>query len=162
MKHVKIALLAIALALGASAVGVAGALFALSFDPGHTVAGGLVLSGLGMGTVGGLLLQHNFTITRTHAALIDVGGVIGIIGGIAVESVVYPTQTSSGTSDMVDARAKEHIANFALGGMALGLVGAGILTRTLDTPPLPVAPTITQAPTGDGRTATIYGVTGSW
>jgi hypothetical protein len=140
---------------------VAGALFTLSFDPGHTVGGGLVLSGLGMGTVGGLLLQRNFTITRTHAALIDVGGVIGLIGGIAIESVAYSTQTPQGTGD-IDARAKEHIANFALGGMALGLVGAGILTRSLDVPQLPVAPTITQAPTGDGRTATIYGVTGTW
>ena len=141
---------------------VAGGLFALSFDPGHTVGGGLVLSGLGMGTIGGLLLQHNFTITRTHAALIDVGGVIGIIGGLAAESLAYPTQTRQGPTDMVDARAQEHLANFALGGMALGLVGAGILTRNLDAPRLPVAPTITQAPTGDGRTATIYGVTGTW
>ena len=80
---------------------------------------------------------------------------------LAIESVVYSTQTPQGTA-AIDARAKEHIANFALGGMALGLVGAGILTRSLDTPPLPVAPTITQAPTGDGRTATIYGVAGTW
>src|SRR5262249_21171774 len=61
---------------------VAGGLFAASFDPGHVLGGGLVLSGLGMGTVGGVLMQRYFTISRTHAALIDVGGVIGIIGGL--------------------------------------------------------------------------------
>jgi tetratricopeptide (TPR) repeat protein len=141
---------------------VAGGLFALSFDPGHTVTGGLLLSGLGMGTVGGLLLQKNFSITRTHAALIDVGGVIGIIGGLAVESLVYPSKTTSEPSDMVDANAQEHLANFALGGMAIGLVGAGILTRNLDAPKLPVAPTITRAAAADGRTTTVYGVTGTW
>lgn len=141
---------------------VAGGLFVLSFDPGHVVGGGLLLSGLGMGTVGGLLLQHNFAITRTHAALIDVGGLIGIIGGLAAESLVYPTQTAQGPSDLVDTRAQEHLANFALGGMAVGLVGAGILTRNLDSPTIPVVPSITQAAASDGRSTTVYGVRGAW
>jgi tetratricopeptide (TPR) repeat protein len=141
---------------------VTGALFAASFDPGHVVGGGLLLSGLGMGTVGGLLLQSNFSITRTHAVLIDVGGVIGIIGGLAAESLAYPTKTTTGPSDVVDSRAQEHLANFALGGMAVGLLAAGILTRNLDNPKIPVSPTITQAMAGDGRAATVYGVTGRW
>jgi tetratricopeptide (TPR) repeat protein len=141
---------------------VAGGLFAASFDSGHIVGGGLVLSGLGMGTIGGLLLQRNFSITRTHAALIDVGGLIGIIGGLAAESLIYPTETAQGPGDMVDARAQEHLANFALGGMAVGLVTAGILTRNLDAPALPVVPSITQVPARDGRSATVYGVTGRW
>lgn len=140
----------------------AGALFAVSFDPGHTVAGGLVLSGLGMGTIGGLLLQSNFSISRTHAALIDVGGLIGIIGGLAAESLVYPTQRAQSPTDMVDARAQEHLANFALGGMAVGLLGAGILTRDLDAPKIPVAPSITHATASDGRATTMYGVAGAW
>jgi tetratricopeptide (TPR) repeat protein len=141
---------------------VTGALFAASFDPGHVVGGGLLLSGLGMGTVGGLLLQSNFSITRTHAVLIDVGGVIGIIGGLAAESLVYPTKTTTAPSDVVDSRAQEHLANFALGGMAVGLLAAGILTRNLDNPKIPVSPTITQAIAGDGRAATVYGVAGRW
>jgi tetratricopeptide (TPR) repeat protein len=140
----------------------AGALFAVSFDPGHAVAGGLVLSGLGMGTIGGLLLQSNFSISRTHAALIDVGGLIGIIGGLAAESLVYPTQRTQGPTDMVDARAQEHLANFALGGMAVGLLGAGILTRDLDAPKIPVAPSISHATASDGRATAMYGVTGAW
>jgi len=141
---------------------VAGGLFATSFDPGHAVAGGILLSGLGMGTVGGLLLQSNFSITRTHAVLIDVGGLIGIIGGLAVESLVYPPQSSPGSAAMVDARAQEHLANFALGGMAVGLLAAGVLTRNLDDPKIPVAPSVTTATGGDGRATTMYGVTGRW
>jgi len=141
---------------------VTGGLFAVSFDPGHVVAGGLVLSGLGMGAIGGLLLQSNFSISRTHAALIDVGGVIGIIGGLAAESLAYPTQTTQGPSDPVDARAQEHLANFALGGMALGLLTAGILTRNLDDPKIPVSPAISQATAQGGSAITVYGVTGTW
>jgi hypothetical protein len=141
---------------------VAGGLFAASFDPGHVVGGGLVLSGLGMGTIGGLLLQRNFSITRTHAALIDVGGLIGIIGGLATESLIYPTQTARGAADMVDARSQEHLANFALGGMAVGLLAAGVLTRNLDAPSIPIAPSVTQAAARDGSPTTVYGVTGRW
>jgi hypothetical protein len=137
---------------------VAGTLFAVSFDAGHTVGGGLVLSGLGMGTVGGILLQHSYGITRTHAALIDVGGVIGIIGGLALDSLLYPTQASTTTGD---ARPQEHFANFALGGMAVGLVAAGVLTRNLDGPSLPVTPSITQVMGSAGHTTTIYGLTGT-
>lgn len=139
----------------------AGGLLALSFDPDHTVAAGLVLSGLGMGTIGGLLLQQNFSISRTHAALIDVGGLVGMIGGLAAESLAYPTQ-SMGDEQTVDARAQEHLANFALGGMAVGLITAGILTRDMDAPKLPVGPAVTQATTRDGRSVAVYGITGSW
>lgn len=135
----------------------AGGLFAASFDPGHVVGGGLVLSGLGMGALGGILLQSNFGISRTHAALIDVGGVIGIIGGLALESLVYPERETNSAS-----RSQEHLANFALGGMAIGLVAAGILTRNLDAARIPVAPAVSQLVLPDGRTATVYGVTGRW
>jgi hypothetical protein len=141
---------------------VAGGLFAASFDPGHAVGGGLVLSGLGMGTVGGLLLQSNFSISRTHAVLIDVGGVVGIIGGLALESLVYQNQTAQTASAPIDPRAQEHLANYALGGMAIGLLTAGILTRALDNPKIPVSPAITQATAGDGSVATVYGVAGRW
>jgi hypothetical protein len=142
---------------------VAGGLFALSFDPGHVVGGGLALSGLGMGTIGSLLLTRSFSITRTHAALLDVGGLVGIIGGLAAESLAYPTQTATqGQGGLADARVQEHLANFALGGLAVGLLAAGVLTRNLDSPVIPVAPVITQAAASDGRPATIYAVTGAW
>jgi tetratricopeptide (TPR) repeat protein len=139
---------------------VAGGLFAAAFDPGHSLGGGLVLSGLGMGTVGGLLLQRNFSISRTRAALIDVGGLIGIIGGLAAESLFYPapTVTVPGAADP----SQEHLANFALGGMAVGLLAAGILTRNIDAPKLPVSPAITHARAADGSAAALYGLRGAW
>jgi PEGA domain len=136
----------------------AGGLFAASFDAGHSLGGALALSGLGMGTVGGLLLQRNFSVSRTHAALIDVGGLIGIIGGLAVESRIYESENGS----EIDAQTQEHLANFALGGMAVGLVAAGILTRNLDAPTLPVSPAIMQTTAAGGRATTIYGLTGTW
>ncbi|HEX4422599.1 MAG TPA: hypothetical protein VH165_32010 [Kofleriaceae bacterium] len=141
---------------------VAGGLFAASFDPGHVVGGGLVLSGLGMGTIGGLLLERNYSISRTHAALIDVGGLIGIIGGLAAESLVYPQSASAGSSATIDARSQEHLANFALGGMAIGLIGAGIVTRNLDDPKIPVAPSITTATARDGSATPVYGLATRW
>jgi hypothetical protein len=140
---------------------VAGGLFALSFDPGHRVGGGLILSGLGMGTVGGGLLQHSYGITRIHAALIDVGGLVGIIGGLAAESLAYPTQTRDSPAT-IDARSQEHLANFALGGMAIGLLAAGILTRNLDAPSIGVTPTISRGVAADGSQTAIYGITGRW
>ena len=52
------------------------------------IGAGLVLSGLGMGTIGGILMTRYFDISRGHAALIDVGGVVGVFVGIAIENVV--------------------------------------------------------------------------
>jgi hypothetical protein len=139
-----------------------GGLFVVAFDPGRAVAGGLVLSGLGMGTVGGILLQKTYGVTRTHAALIDVGGVIGILGGLAAESLIYPTSSSSSSDS--DDRAREHLANFALGGMAIGLIAAGVVTRNFDGPVIPISPSVTTTTADDPRAprTTIYGITGRW
>ncbi len=133
----------------------AGVLFAVSFDPPRNVAAGLVLSGLGMGTVGGVLLSGYFNVSRTRAALIDLGGVLGIVGGVAAQSIVYPSTDSA-------ARKQEHAANFALGGLAVGLVGAGILTRNLDAPKIPVAPTLGATTDASGVSVPTYGLGGSW
>ena len=65
-------------------------------------------------------------------------------------------------TDEGDTPSSEHIANFALGGMAVGLVGAGILTRNLDAPKIPVKPALGAATAVDGRTTATYGVAGSW
>src|SRR6185369_7203524 len=58
--------------------GVTGALFVQSFDAGREVGSGIVLSGLGMGTIGGVLLTRYFNVSRGRAALLDVGGTVGI------------------------------------------------------------------------------------
>jgi hypothetical protein len=138
---------------------VAGSLFALSFDPPREIAAGLVLSGVGMGAIGGVLMTSYFDISRTHALLIDVGGIVGILGGLAAESIVYPATT---TGDEPDSRTQEHIANFALAGMAVGLVGAGILTRNIDAPKIVIQPSINKVTTPSGTQTTFYGVMGAF
>lgn len=136
---------------------VAGFLFAESFGPGRQVYSGLVLSGFGMGAIGGSVMTRYFEISRTHALLIDVGGVIGILGGLAVEALVYGSSAAGTEAE------REHLANFSLGGMAVGLITAGILTRNLDAPKVvPMQPTLGTAATADGKTTTTFGFQGSW
>ncbi|MGN6105061.1 MAG: PEGA domain-containing protein [Kofleriaceae bacterium] len=131
----------------------AGGLFAVAFDGDRRTSAGLVLGGLGMGTVGGILLTQYFDVSRTRAVLIDVGGIIGVIGGLATEGL-----TKRESSD----RSSESIANFALGGMAIGLIGAGILTRNLDAPKIPLKPAIGAASGPAGNVVPTYGLSGSW
>jgi len=139
---------------------VTGSLFAVSFDAPRRVGAGLVLGGLGMGGISGVLLTRYFSISRTHALLIDIGGLAGMVGGLAAESLAYPT--TSDQSAQADQTSREHLANFALGGMAIGLITAGILARDLDDPKLPVRPVIGTATGTDGRSTTTYGFQGSF
>jgi len=140
---------------------VAGALFAESFGSETQVSSGLVLSGFGMGAIGGVVMTRYFHVSRTHALLIDVGGVIGILGGLAAESLFYGAGTGTGSQRFTDAE-REHLANFSLGGMAVGLIGAGILTRNVDAPKLPVQPTLGTATTANGTRTTTFGFAGRW
>ena len=136
--------------------GVAGAMFAGSFDADRVIGSGIVLSGLGMGTVGGVLLTRYFTVSRARAALIDVGGVVGIFVGIAIESVVTQAQDSTAPSDT------ETTLNYTLGGMAAGLIVAGILTRNMDAPKLSVSPVVSKTTTPGGTTTTTFGLGGAF
>lgn len=138
---------------------VAGGLFATSFDPPRAVGAGLVLSGMGLGGISGILLTNYFTISRTHALLVDIGGLIGIASGLAIESLVYPQKT---TSQAEAGRNTEHLANYALGGMFVGLIGAAVLTRNLDVPKLPVRPTFQTTTGTDGKQTSLYGLGGTW
>jgi hypothetical protein len=151
-----------------------GILFATAFDPPHLVTGGLVLTGLGAGTVGALLLSREYNLSRTHVLLIDVGGLVGVAGGLAVESLAYPTQKVMTNATNVDTRTREHLSNFALGGMAVGLIAAGILTRNYDNPKVPVGaatpkpahalitPSVGQAVLPSGESVATFGVAGAW
>jgi hypothetical protein len=134
-----------------------GGLFALSFDADRQIGAGLVLSGLGMGTASGILMTRYFEISRRRAVLIDIGGVLGVIGGIAAQSVAYPNSEA----DDAGPASNEHFPSFVLGGVAVGLIGAGVLTRNLDAPKLPVKPAVGVA-AGGGRSAPVYGIAGSW
>jgi hypothetical protein len=134
----------------------AGALFYSSFTgAGPHVGGGLILSGLGMGTIGGVLLNRYFTVSRGHAALIDVGGVVGLFVGVAAENIF--SQTTAGTPNQ-----SERTANFSLGGIAAGLLLAGILTRNMDEPALNIAPAMGKATTASGASTTTFGISGTF
>lgn len=142
---------------------VSGFLFAESFGPGRQVYAGLVLTGFGMGAISGSVMTRYFEISRTHALLIDVGGLVGILGGLAIETLVYGAAKGGIDQNARFTEAeREHLANFSLGGMAVGLIGAGILTRNLDAPKLPVQPTIGRAVAPDGKSTTTFGVGGRW
>ncbi|HEY0255338.1 MAG TPA: PEGA domain-containing protein, partial [Kofleriaceae bacterium] len=135
---------------------VAGGLFALSFRPSDQIAGGLVLSGLGMGTIGGVLLQRYFTVSRPRAALIDASGAVGIVLGLATENLVQQAVNSTATAST------ERTANYMLGGLATGLILGGVLTRTLDDPKILVQPSINRTVGANNAQATIVGVTGAF
>jgi tetratricopeptide (TPR) repeat protein len=138
---------------------VAGGLFALSFAPPREVGAGLVLSGIGMGGIGGMVMTRYFDISRTHALLIDIGGIVGILGGLAIASLVYPPASGE---DQFSNEQVEHFANFSLGGMAVGLIGAGILTRNLDAPKLNLQPSIGKVSDATGNMTTTFGLEGHW
>jgi tetratricopeptide (TPR) repeat protein len=156
---------------------VAGTLLAISFDADERISGGFVLSGLGMGTIGGALFTRYFTVSRGRAAVIDVGGVLGAFVGVAVESVI-------GTAADSEARADTgSVSNYMLGGVAAGLIGAALLTRNMDEPALAasaggaggvqavrgsrrrvaVTPVVGRTlAAGDGSTAPTFGVAGGF
>ena len=125
---------------------VAGGLFAVTLDTGSQISGGLVLSGLGMGTLGGVLLQRYTTVSRGHAALVDASGVAGVVLGLAAEGLVQRARDDESQSDA-------RTADYALGGLAAGLILGGILTRNMDAPKIAVVPVV-----GKGT----LGFAGSW
>jgi hypothetical protein len=126
-------------------------LFAISFEADEKTSSGLVLSGLGMGTLGGVLITKYFHVSRARAALIDVGGVIGALVGYGTHGIVSDQTSAASTSGSSE-------ANYTLGGMITGLLLSGVLTRNMDAPKLAVTPTITRTPGG----TTTFGVGGDW
>ena len=135
---------------------VAGSLFAISFDSGGThrsIDSGVVLSGLGLGTVAGALLVHNYTVSRGRAALIDASGVLGIVLGLAANSVASRASTNSSTGG-----SDERTANFAVGGLAVGLIVGGVLTRHMDEPTIAVTPVMGKTSNGTST----FGFGTSW
>lgn len=137
--------------------GVAGGLFvgSMGADESRRISAGIVLSGLGMGTLGGVLMTRYFNVSRGRAALIDVGGTVGVFVGIAIENVVTQAASDAQTD-------RERTANYSLGGMAAGLILAGILTRNMDAPKLSVSPVVSKATGADGNTTTTFGVGGAF
>jgi len=137
---------------------VAGTLLVGSFSPGTRTGAGMVLTGLGMGTTAGILLSNYFTVSRAHAALIDVSGIIGMIVGVAAENLIY----SSSNATIPQTAQTEHTSNFALGGLAVGLITGAVLTRTMDNAQSGVGPALGTAKSSDGKSTTTFGIGGSF
>ncbi|HEY5950266.1 MAG TPA: hypothetical protein VIV40_32455, partial [Kofleriaceae bacterium] len=138
---------------------VTGGLFVGSFgaESSQKIGAGIVLSGLGMGTLGGVLMTRYFTVSRGRAALIDVGGTVGVFVGIAIENVV--TQAAETTDTQSE---RERTANYSLGGLATGLIIAGVLTRNMDAPKLSVSPVVSKATGPAGNSTTTFGLGGEF
>lgn len=135
---------------------VVGTLFSGSFEATseRRIGAGLTLSGLAMGTLSGVLMARQFNVSRTRAALIDVGGVVGVFVGIAVENVA---SQAGGSEDQV----AERTANYTLAGLATGLILSGILTRNVDAPKVSVTPVVSKTQ-GGGPSTTTFGLSGAF
>jgi hypothetical protein len=112
-----------------------------------------VLSGIGLGAVGGVLLQRYFTVSRTHAALIDAGGLVGAFTGLAALQLYLRADHLTTVND-------ERTANFALAGMVGGLLAAGVLTRHIDEPDVTVSPALGAVTAANGGTLPTLGLGG--
>jgi hypothetical protein len=137
---------------------VVGSLFSGSFEAtsDRRIGASLVLTGLGMGTLGGVLMTRYFDVSRTRAALIDLGGLVGVFVGAAIDNVVAQANENDSTN-------AERTANYTLGGLATGLILAGVLTRNVDNPPLSVTPVISKTqPGGPASSTTTFGVVGAF
>jgi hypothetical protein len=103
-----------------------------------------------MGTLGGVLMTRYFDVSRGRAALIDVGGIVGVFIGLGIEGVVSSRQNAESNT--------ERQTNYVLGGMATGLIVSGILTRNLDAPKIAITPSVARTQSG----STTIGVGGSF
>jgi hypothetical protein len=137
---------------------VVGTLFSSSFEAtrDRRIGAGLTLSGLGMGTLGGVLMTRYFNVSRTRAALIDLGGLVGVFVGAAIDNVVAQSTDTNDTS-------AERTANYTLGGLAAGLIISGVLTRNMDNPKVSVTPVVSKTqPTGSTSGTPTFGIGGSF
>jgi hypothetical protein len=125
-----------------------------SFSPGQRIGGGIVLSGLAMGTVAAVMVDRNFSVSRGRAVVIDVSGAIGLFVGIAAASVVTSAEGTTLSTDVQN----ERNSNFALGGIIAGLIVGGVLSRSMDEPKLAVQPVIGNATTANGSTTATIGI----
>ena len=133
--------------------GVSGGLFAVAFGLPKRLSGGMVLGGLNAGVVAGALLGRRYDISRRHAALIDLSGLAGMAVAVGIEGAI-----DSGRSSSVP---KERVAHFALGGMAVGLIGGVYLTNNLDAPKIPhMTPKLTTMRDAAGNGVVGVGVDG--
>ena len=131
----------------------AGTLLWLVFGSDPSIAAPLSLSGLGLGTLTGVLLAQRTEISRRHMALIDVSGALGLLVSSAIADVSDQGQGIS-----------ERVPHFALLGVTVGLITGTYLTRNMDAPTTIslVKPTIGAAQTPGGGSTMTMGITGTF
>ncbi|GAB4520320.1 MAG: hypothetical protein Tsb0020_38940 [Haliangiales bacterium] len=131
---------------------VTGAIFWQVFNSERRLLEPLGLSGLNMGLLAGILIAQRVDYSRRHVVLIDLGGASGLVIGAALGTLVSASDDS----------ANEQRGNFALAGMALGLITSTYLTRNFDeVSPLPaLSPAVNTAAGSDGQHTLTVGVHG--
>lgn len=138
---------------GAMWGGAAGGLLWAVFGQDDSVFAPLVLSGLGVGTLTGVLLARRSALSRRHIALIDMSGAVG---GLVVGAIADVTDQGSGVS--------ERVPHAALLGLTLGLITGVYVTRNTDGPSLfnVVTPSVGAAADPDGSSTMTVGVSGAF
>jgi tetratricopeptide (TPR) repeat protein len=140
----------------------AGGLFWTSFGAQRNVGASLMMSGLAMGAVSGTLLARYIPMSRTRALLLDIGGAVGLFGGLAAAGIEAERRNRQLGEGVEPPDRDELYANFALGGLAIGLIGAAVLTRNYDAPKTTVKPTLGTATKSDGSATLTYGIQGEF
>jgi hypothetical protein len=96
----------------------AGILSALAFAPDDDQAPGpLTLIGLNAGILTGAIIASQTELSRGHLFLIDIGGFLGMVSATSLSLIVDDSNLAP---------------RYALTGMVVGLVVAGIVTRNVD------------------------------
>ena len=130
-----------------------GGLFASVFDYPDTIGYSLAAGGLGLGVLTSGLLVRSFSVSRAHAALIDLGGVGGLVLSVGIRSLI--DQQSGGDGDA----STERQGHFGLAGVTLGLAAATFLTRNYDATPLAnLQPSVGRISAINGASVLSYGL----
>jgi hypothetical protein len=88
--------------------------------------GWMMLGGTSLGIVAGSLFARRFEVSREHVAIIDASGALGLAIGYGIG---FATGNDNSSNVVCRSGSCVNGARYALGGMALGLLGAAILTR---------------------------------
>jgi hypothetical protein len=128
---------------------VSGGLFWLVFNEKERLRAPMLLGGLNIGIATGVILARRTDISRSHMALIDVAGGLGMLVGGAIADVVDQDEGIS-----------ERIPHFALLGMGVGLISGAYLTRNMDEPASlkRMSPTMGTATDAGGQRTMTLGV----
>jgi hypothetical protein len=137
-----------------------GGLFALTFKASAKADSAVTLSGLAVGTLTAALLTRSFELSRTHVALIDLGGVLGAALGYSASTL----RTGKLDQSMQPTAAQDQtLGHFVLAGIAVGMLSSALLTRNYDrSSSSALAPGINAVRDSDGKNVTTLGVTGSF